>query len=303
MKPEIKAACPRAIIVWTMHMALTLTLSACSPIQPPNSLVEDKKIKAMDINQKQSAAPVSTAIKPSTEPEAEKGMDRYSGFNAAYKTAKENPSDAGKNAEFLTEGIALVQASCSSYFTRLGNDGQHLGFAKKETSLAGSLAAALMGMYDASAKAISATAAGFGFATATMDNFSDTYLFSPDIRAVQDLVMSALDVQRTYGSQIVKDVRDGKSLTYTQVTQFLLEMESYCQPHGVRALVTKAVGTQKAVADTPPGSKEQLEQSIKDFKAAAEKAQEALDKAKAPQAAASNAGSAVRSQAITLQSK
>jgi len=176
------------------------------------------------------------------------GLDHYAGVRAAYQKALANPQDSKANAVFLTEGMALVQSNCSAYFTRLGSGAQHLGFARKETSLAGGVTAAVMGLAEASATAISVTAQAFGFTTATMDNFSDAYLFAPDIRATQDLVMSALEAQRSIGAQIIPR-RGGKnlSLSFTQSSQFLLETETYCQPHGIRSLVTSAVNSQRAV--------------------------------------------------------
>jgi hypothetical protein len=205
-----------------------ISLGACASIEPPKSLVSDDAIGSSA-----KAAP---------------GLDHYAGVRDAYKKAIANPQSGKDNVVFLSEGMALVQSNCSAYFTRLGAGAQHLGFARKETSLAGGLAAAIMGLADASATAISATASAFGFTTATMDNFSDAYLFAPDIRATQDLVMSALEAQRSIGAQIISDVTgNNQSLSFTQASQFLLEMETYCQPHGIRALVTSAVNSQRVI--------------------------------------------------------
>ena len=218
-----------------ISLLVVLALVACKGIRPPDSLVDDTDIKIENGNKK---------------------LDPYLGFNKAYTLAAASAADrtldaSKRNADLLTEGMALIQANCSSYFTRLGNDGQHLGFARKETSLAGAVTAALMGLYDATAKVLSATASAFGFTTASMDNFADTYLFSPDIRSVQKLVMSALDVKRDDGLKIVDAVGSGKNLTYTQANQFLLEMEGICQPHGIRSLITQAVNEQRAVPAYP----------------------------------------------------
>jgi len=116
-----------------MQIALTLTLCACSTINPPDSLVKDIKVQAINTNKRPDTEPTDKAAKAPAAPILPAGMDRYSGFNAAYKNAREDPEDAITNGKFLTEGMALVQASCSNYFTRLGNDGQFLGFARKET--------------------------------------------------------------------------------------------------------------------------------------------------------------------------
>jgi hypothetical protein len=258
-------------------------------------------------------------------------LNQYTGFREAYKKASENPQNTKENIVFLNEGMALIQANCSAYFTRLGSGAQHLGFARKETSLTGGLAAALMGLAEASATAISATASAFGFTTASMDNFADAYLFSPDIRAAQDLVMSALESNVKIGNEIIADAKSkeweakGLSLTYTQVSKFLIEMESHCQPHGIRSLITRAVDTQKAVPSYEVGSLEQLEQTIKTFEAAAQRMRESKNKqlnesaaapapqngASAPIAAASKptrtqlefSPSTMRSQSLILQNR
>jgi mono/diheme cytochrome c family protein len=226
---------------WISGVALfvLLALSACKSIKPPDSLVNDTDIKLESGSKK---------------------LDPYLGFNKAYTLAAASAADRTldaslRQADLLAEGMALVKANCSSYFTRLGNDGQHLGFVRKETSLLGAATAAVMGLYDATTKVLSATASAFGFTTASMDNFSDTYLFSPDIKSVQELVMSALDAKQVEGLGLVDQVQQHrKTLTYTEANQFLLEMESTCQPHGIRSLINQAVNTQRAVPAYPVAS-------------------------------------------------
>ncbi len=262
------------ICVRGISLLVVLALVACKGIRPPDSLVDDTDIKIENGNKK---------------------LDPYLGFNKAYTLAAASAAagttdGSPRNAVLLTEGMALIQANCSSYFTRLGNDGQHLGFARKETSLAGAVTAALMGLYDATAKVLSATASAFGFTTASMDNFADTYLFSPDINSVQKLVMSALDVKRDDGLKIVDAVGSGKNLTYTQVNQFLLEMEGICQPHGIRSLITQAVNEQRAVPAYPD-------------LAASSAASGREPAASAPASSSSSAMGSTRSQASKLAPK
>lgn len=231
-------------------LATALSLVACASIEPPSSLIEDDFIQS---SEGRSGGLFKRSAKPA------QGLDHYAGVRTAYKNALANPQSNEANLVFLTEGMALVQSNCSAYFTRLGAGAQHLGFARKETSLAGGLAAAVMGLAEASATAISVTASAFGFTTATMDNFSEAYLFAPDIRATQDLVMSALEAQRTIGARIIDGVgKKEQNLSFTQASKFLLEMETYCQPHGIRSLVTSAVNTQLAAPATRAGSSQTL---------------------------------------------
>jgi len=276
MKNKIFKTWPTNTLMRGLPLLLVFVLVACKGIRPPDSLVDDKDV----VYTSQSTDGKTT--------EMERKLNPYKGFNQAYSLAAASAAKTGEinstlNANLLTEGMALIQANCSNYFTRLGNDGQHMGFARKETSLAGAVTAALMGVYDASTKVLSTTASAFGFTTATMDNFSDTYLFSPDIKSVQALVMSALDVKSKAGNDIVIKVKDGvQPLTYTEVSQFLLEMESTCQPHGVRRLITTAVDTVHAVPAFPDTKDPNaaLRKSIEEVKAAAEKAKAVSEKAK-----------------------
>jgi len=156
-------------------------------------------------------------------------LDSYAGFHAALNKAndalnKSNLNDSNANADLLIAGMNLITGNCSRYFTNLGKIGQNTSFARRETNLLGTSTAALMGMFDATSKAISATATGFGFTTSTMDTFSDVYLFSPEIKNVQDLVMDALKIQMDEGNKIAQDAKlnpDKDPLTYTEVTQLL----------------------------------------------------------------------------------
>ena len=80
-----------------------------------------------------------------------------------------------------------------------------------------------------------------------MDNFSDVYLFAPDLSAVQALVLSAMESRIAQGHAIVEEKQRG--LSYSEVSQFLLTMESTCQPHGIQGLVTSSVASTRAVPD------------------------------------------------------
>ncbi len=189
----------------------TASLSGCGhKVKAPAPLAEDELI-----------TPVA---------KSPKGMSSYSGFNKALQQAMEQPNDMHHSA-LLEEGMQLVMANCMQYLTRLGNAGQITNFTRKETGLASTLATASLGLARASATAIAGTASAFGFTTATMDNFSDTYLFSPDIAAVQALLLTAMESRITQGRSLIKDALQAvpptpskemnlPRLTYSEVNQF-----------------------------------------------------------------------------------
>jgi hypothetical protein len=215
-----------------------LLLSACShlAVYPPALLAEDELI-----TQPESAG---TGAPPRST-----GMSSYSAFNAALKQAQEK-RDSTSHMALLEEGMHLVTATCIRYLNRLGKVGQHASFARKETSLANTLAASTLGLAGASATAIAGTASAFGFSLATLDNYSDSYLFAPDISAVQALVLSAMDSHKAIGRSLIDSVtRDRQPLSYTEVNQFLLVMQTSCQPHGIRGLVTQSVAGSRVEPD------------------------------------------------------
>ncbi len=218
-----------------MSVRLLLALVACAvlsgcgtySVRAPYSIASDPQIKRSGTGE---------------------GMDTYVSFNAALQTAQADPLNGQKNGILLHEGMQLVSSSCMRYFTRLGMADQQLRFAGKETALTGALIASAQGLANATAKSIANTAGIFGFATASLNAYSDTYIFSPDVRAVQALVVSALDSSIQIGNKIVQDAMGHtQPLTYTDVSNFLLTMEANCQPHGIRDLVTRAVANQQAV--------------------------------------------------------
>lgn len=195
-------------------------------------------------------APESISVDPQIKGNEQTGpgMDSYLAFNAALKASQNSPQDGPANALLLHEGMELVTANCMKYFTRLGTAEQQLRFASKETALSGGVIASAQGLANASAKSIANTASIFGFATASMNAYSDTYIFSPEVKAVQALVLTAMESSTKVGRAIAQGATTGiQTLSYTEVNSFLLTMESNCQPHGIRDLVTRAVANQKAV--------------------------------------------------------
>lgn len=225
--------------VKALTMLIPLLLTGCQSlsIKPPLSVTLDEQISASG-----------------TAPDASRhGMSSYTAFNKALKAAVNGPSNITHSA-LLEEGMHLVTASCMRYLTRLGQADQNIGFARKETALAGTLAASTLGLAGASAKTIANTASVFGFTTATQDNFSDSYLFSPDIAALQALVLSVMESHLAQGRELIRQasapsaaMATTPSLSYSEVNQFLIVMESACQPHGIRGLVTRVVAGNKAI--------------------------------------------------------
>ena len=271
----------RKLVLYALLLGSLLSLGGCvSRVLPPSPLSEDKFIDVKS-NVEKNTNSIRTqkivAKSGSNLPEEPKGLDSYAGFNAALIMAndalkKSNLNDSNANADLLIAGMNLIKGNCSHYFTNLGKIGQNTSFARRETNLLGTSTAALMGMFDATSKAISATATGFGFTTSTIDTFSDVYLFSPEIKNVQDLVIDALKIQMDDGNKIAKAAKlnpINDPLTYTEVIQLLFQMESTCQPHGIHQLINTAVANNKVVPKFEESSVEKLQLDISEFEAKA----------------------------------
>lgn len=192
-------------------------------------------------------APISSdpSINSTKSEFAGEGLDNYFAFNLALRASYKAPTSRN-NAQLLNEGMDLITSNCMSYFSRLGTADQHLRFGRKETALAGGVIAQMLALASASAKEVGNTAAVFAFASGTMDGYADTYIFSPDVKAVQALVRTALNAQKEEGNKLIEGAERQDVLGYTKVVSFLTVMESTCQPHGVRDLVNKAIAGQKA---------------------------------------------------------
>lgn len=175
------------------------------------------------------------------------GIDPYPEFNRALIAAQKSGASNGDQLALLRSGMSLITYNCVRYFDRLALIDQNSRFVRKETTLAGGLAASTLGLAGATSKALANTATLFAFGVASLDNYSETYVFSPEVKVVEQLVMSALDV---YVAESVKTfspaANEQETLQTGVVMTYLARMEASCQPHGVRDLVNKALNNSKA---------------------------------------------------------
>lgn len=214
-----------------------LILSACGgiAINPPKPIFEDEKVLA----------------KKQEDPATNSGRDPYLAFNRALLLAQAPNPSADANVNLLNEGLGLIEFNCNKYFVTLGRTQQELGYIRKETSLTGGLVSGMLGLSGATPKAIANIGSIFGFSAASMDSYQDAYLFSPEIKAVQKLVLSALDAFREELSEKLSGTQPQR-IIYSDVAKWLSRYEAHCQPHGIRDLVNQSLN--QAKASTKPAS-------------------------------------------------
>ncbi|MBX3670651.1 MAG: hypothetical protein KF778_19795 [Rhodocyclaceae bacterium] len=201
---------------------LAVSLQACTTVTAPPVSILSGPQSLPPYRSSDSSAPV---------------VDIYAGLTLAIRQAASKPTDDVALKALLAEAMSMAEFRCNQYFDTLGKVHQDLAFNRKETSLAGGAISASLGLANASAKSIANTGALFGFTTASMDSFQDTYLFSPDVESVRRL---ALDALRTNAAQISADIH-AKKLTYSGVVSYVKQYESNCQPAAIRDFVNKAV--------------------------------------------------------------
>jgi len=226
MQKEARGA-GRMVMASIMGSAL---LGGCAAVSAPPSVLKDPKV-----------------LRQQTEP-GDVGVDAYIAFNRALAEAQANRADYTRQADFLNEGFALVTYRCNQYFAGLGAAEQDLRFARKQTTLASGLVLSMLGLAHATTKAVANTGALFSFSVASMDSYQDVYIYSPEVRTLQRLVLDALASHR---KKVAKDT-DVTQLTYTGVIDILADYEAHCQPQGIRDMVNQSLNQSKTTAEPAP---------------------------------------------------
>lgn len=217
---------------WLCTLAGAGCMTACSTISAPPPLSHESEVR-----------PAATEPRPS-------GADPYIVFNRTLRNAQSVGASSADQLNLLSQGFALVNYRCNQYFSVLGAAEQDLRFTRKQTSLTSGVVLAALGLANATTKTVANVGSLFSFGVASMDSYQDVYIFSPDVKAVQRLVLDALS---TYREKFVRENGDTPAMSYTAVISTLSEYEAFCQPHGVRDLVNQSLAqtTTSAEPRTP----------------------------------------------------
>lgn len=156
-----------------------------------------------------------------------------------------NPDDPTKALKAFRTGKAYLDLQCSAYLDALGSANQAASNERKQVSIVGGLATALMGLTGSEAKEIAIAATTFSFAGASMDAFTNAILFSDAAKSVGKLVG---DAQRAYLSSVAADL---SSMDYSATVALLVGYERLCRPGEIRRLVDEAVNAATVVAESP----------------------------------------------------
>ncbi|MFS2124313.1 hypothetical protein [Pseudomonas sp. Pseusp97] len=164
-------------------------------------------------------------------------------FSASYKEAKTSPTPANLR-KFLESGMTYTDLQCSDYFSRIDWTRAQRDYAQKQTTLAGSLTTAMLGLADAGSAATGAVGSAFGFTSSSFDAYNTAFLASTDIGLLQELVASAQvqdkreilkRVTATSGSW--PDRIDSLDLAVSDLNTYI----SRCTPTGIRNLLKASI--------------------------------------------------------------
>lgn len=212
----------RSVTVCATFLFATV-LSACAPyarITPPDAIYVEKAGRDAAGNPRNL---VDQGFK--------RALDQYWTATAS----KEASTVAAALPSLFAESIGLADYQCLDYFNRLGRASRDLAWTRYETSLTGGVVSSMLGLAGQSAKTIANTGAAFGFTTASMDNYENNYLFSPDVGAVQILVRDAqLKLKSSWGNTSTID-------SWGQMISLVKEYEDICQPHSIRHLINASL--------------------------------------------------------------
>src|SRR5262249_52013886 len=136
-----------------------------------------------------------------------------------------------------------------TYFRALGQYAQEYAYGSKQLSLTGGTAAAIEGLTGVAAKAISITGSTFAFGAASAAAYQDTFVFSPDVASVENLVKGAQDAAR---KAIVPTSPSGPA-NRDDVGNLLKQYEKTCEVQTIRNLVNQSINVAK-VSTGPSGA-------------------------------------------------
>ena len=164
-------------------------------------------------------------------------------FGTKLSASADDPGDSGKASETLLAGRAMLDLQCERYLDAVGSANQASTNERKQVSLVGGFAAAIMGLTGSTAKQIAGVATSFSFAGSSMDAYTTTYLFSDAAKSVTKIVRQS---QSAYLSALESQ---DPELNYPNVVALLTGYEALCRPAQIRALIDEAIAKTTIVAE------------------------------------------------------
>lgn len=161
--------------------------------------------------------------------------------------------DDGKTAitpdEFIQLGYAYVDQQCNNFFIALQRARNENDFSAGELATLSGIVVPALTVAKASASAIAATGAVFGFGGATLLNYGQFALLTQYHAELQDLVHSALN---NYKQQVGAEIQNlPNALTYAMANSYVGGYAWQCSLPGIDSLARSALAKSSATAPPP----------------------------------------------------
>lgn len=164
-------------------------------------------------------------------------------FGERLSTSADEPAESGKAAAALLAGRAMLDLQCERYLDAVGSANQASSNERKQVSLVGGFAAAIMGLTGSTARQIAGVATTFSFAGSSMDAYTTTYFFSDAAKSVTKIVRQS---QSAYLTALEAEAPE---LNYPNVVAILTGYEALCRPSQIRALIDDSIAKTTIVAE------------------------------------------------------
>ena len=164
-------------------------------------------------------------------------------FSEAYAVASTDPKQENLR-KFIESGMTYTDLQCSDYFSRIDWTRAQRDYTQKQTTLAGSLTTAMLGLADAGSAVTGAAGSAFGFTSSSFDAYNTAFLASTDIGLLQELVASAQAKDKktllkrvTAASGAWPDRIDSLDLAVSDLNTYI----GRCTPTGIRNLLKASI--------------------------------------------------------------
>lgn len=218
-----RASGPRLGVPLSLAIALASSGCATSGVGPGTSLAD-----ARVVGQR-------TAV--------EHALDRFGlDLQAAMNSEPQEPK---KSLKALRSGLALLDLQCGRYIDAVGSANQAATNERRQVSLVGGFASAIMGLVGNTAKEVAGVATAFSFAGSSMESYTTAYLFSDAASSVTKIVREA---QQAWLAG-VDTPENLANLDSADVVRLLVDYERLCRPAQIRALIDQSIAKGTVVAD------------------------------------------------------
>lgn len=203
--------------------AMALTMSGCAT----SDLVMNRR------------GPVDTSVK----------NDPAGRFNDAASDASTSGTQEDVD-RMLQTGFALIDHTCSEYFSSAGRSQTWVIAAKDTIGVLSTLSTGAVALKNGSDDTIAAIAFGSNALNSGLDVYTRNYLFGAEnIEAVRTLTFGALEAHR-------EGIRGKAPSTYDEVGVALIHNQNFCQPRKIAEMARKAIASSTLAPYTPSGGEQ-----------------------------------------------